>query len=150
MARIEIQEAQGWAEPTKLPIPALNPLLLDQVEVQILSRLGSAYDTSTWVDAITTPELVRSAIAMQYVGTEIMKAYSEDPGSGNQYARWLLSKAEDIIKGILDGTIELPGISPASTVGQPSFYPNDLSSIMDPTWDDRSLGPEKFSMGGSF
>lgn len=148
MSRIALTEAQGWAETTKLPVVALNTNLLDQIEAEVLAQVASAHDTTTWVDASTTPQLVRVAIAKLYVSYLIRKAYSEEEGNENAYALQLEKNAQMLIEGIADGTLDLPGIS--TTQGQPSFYPTDASSAQEPTEDDYSLGGPYFSMGRNF
>lgn len=148
MARISVSEAQGWAEATKLPVASLDANLLGQIETEVLARLSTSYDTSTWIDAASTPSLVRVVIAKLYVCYYIRRSYSEEPGTDNDYAIKLEQNAEILISGIVDGTIELPGST--SDAGLPTFYPTDESSSLEPTYDNPSLGPALFSMGKAF
>lgn len=153
MALIELSEANAWTDKNKLDIAAFDDALLEQVEAQVLSALtNSGYDTSTWADAATTPDLVRAVISMLYVAWLYDRTYSEDVGSQNNYANLLRRNAQANITGIIDGTFPLAdGTLLGDAPGSPSFYPNDLSSAADITWsDDTSVGPEKFSMGMTF
>ena len=78
------------------------------------------------------------------------RQYSEDLGDNDaSYAAQLEANANTIIVGIVDGSIEIP-TEPASNAGTPVFYPTDESSASDPTYDDPSLGPAKFSMSQVF
>jgi hypothetical protein len=61
----------------------------------------------------------------------------------------LKENAGMLIQGLIDGTIEIPGVPPTSSPN-PSFYPNDASSALEPTLEDPSLGPARFSMGKVF
>jgi hypothetical protein len=149
MLRITAAQAQGWAERTKLNVGALDPDLCSQIEEEILSRIGTVYDTSTWIDPNTTPALIRTIIAKLYVSWFYDRQYSENQDQGNDYAAMLRQNAEMLITGLLDGTIELPNVI-ALNAQQPAFYPNDASSAQEPTFDDPSLGPAKFSMGRVF
>jgi len=144
-----LEEAQAWAERTKLTLTGLDEDLLVQIEEEVLDRINSTYSTSTWVDPTTTPRLVRVAIAKKYVVWVYERTYSESELSDSAYSRKLEANAEMIVGGIVDGTIELPGLESAST-GEPAFYPTDGSSLLSPTQDDPSLGPAKFSMGMVF
>jgi hypothetical protein len=55
--------------------------------------------------------------------------------------------ANELTQGLLDGSVLLEDeITPPPDTG-PSFYPTDESSLLEPTPEDSSLGPEKFSMG---
>jgi hypothetical protein len=57
-----------------------------------------------------------------------------------------------LITGIVAGSIEILEVG-ASVTGQPSFYPDDNSSMQDPRDNnsaDTSLGPAAFSMGQVF
>ena len=151
MARITAAEAQGWGERTKLDLRALDTDLLDQIEEEVLARINTVYDTSTWLTPATTPRLIRVILAKMYVCWFYDRQYSENQDEGNDYAALLRTNAEMLITGILDGTIEIPGpgITPLSPQVA-SFYPNDISSAQTPTAEDPSLGPAKFSMGKVF
>jgi hypothetical protein len=150
MTRITLQEAAAWAEPSKMSVAlqVLDTTLLDQLESEILPRLQSTVDTTTWTDAVSTPQIVRTLIAKTYVSWLIDRQYSEDEDL-NSYAARLMGNADMILAGIIDGSIEIPGI-PTGESGMPSFYPNDNSSASAPTYYDRSLGPAAFSMGQIF
>lgn len=151
--RITQAEAQAWVEATKFTIPDIttspNSDLLAEIEEEVIARVNSAYDTSTWVDATSTPKLVRVAIAKKFVAWAYRRAYSESLGEVDAtYSMLLDVNAETIIQGIVDGSIEIPNIP--VVIGEPIFYPNDTSSAMEPTVADPSLGPSKFSMGQVF
>jgi hypothetical protein len=151
MSRITVQHAQGWVRTTKFTVGSLDANLLDQIEDEVLARISSAYDVSTWTDVASTPSLVRTAIAKLYTSWLYAKSYSEDEEAVPEYARALQANAEMLITGIIDGTITLPDASPSDAgSGQPDFYPNDTSSSMEPTSDDTSLGGAAFSMGKVF
>lgn len=149
MARISLDDVKAWVESSKLNPQALDQDHLDQLETEILARLGSVYNTSTWVDKASTPRLVQVIIAKAYTGWLYDKSYSENQVVSNNYARLIKNNAEMLIQGILDGTIEIPGVIAASPVA-PSFYPTDASSAQQPTFDDPSLGPANFSLGKTF
>lgn len=150
MARITPSDAQGWGERTKLDLSTLDASLLNQLESEVIGRLNSAYDTTLWVDDTTTPELVRTIIAKMYVSWFYDRQYSENQDEGNDYAALLRANAEALMTGLLDGTIDIPGVPQVGSGLGPIYYPNDASSAMEPTDDDMSLGPAKFSMGKVF
>lgn len=154
MPRITLQEANAWVEKTKLTLDALDANLLTQIENQVLARLGVAFDstvTSTWLDAVTTPKMVRSVIAMLFMAWHYDRNYSEDQEQLNDYAVLLRGSAEALITGILDGSVILEELPPGGTEpGGPAFYPTDASSALCPTDEDPSLGGEYFSMGTRF
>lgn len=152
MARVTLRELQAWAEPTKLTLKLdqANSDLLTQIEEEVLLRIASAYDTDAWIDETTTPKIVRVAIAKMFVAWAYRRQYSEDIGDNDaSYSMQLETNANTIINGIVDGSIEIP-TEPASNAGTPVFYPTDDSSATEPTWDDLSLGPAKFSMNSVF
>jgi len=148
MSRISIREAQAWAEGTKLTISILDTDLLDHMEEEVVQQLASGFDISTWTSETTTPKLVRTIISKLYVAWVYDRTYSEDIEQGNGYADRLKSNANNLLAGLLAGTIELPGVPDVS--GSPVFYPTDASSALEPTRDDPSLGPAAFSMGMKF
>lgn len=150
MARITPADAQGWGELTKLDLSNLDASLLNQIEAEILGRLSSAYDVTGWLNETNTPDLVKVIIAKTYVAWFYDRQYSENQNQGNDYAVLLRANAEALMTGLIDGTIDIPGIPQVGSGLGASFYPNDASSAMDPTLDDQSLGPAKFSMGKVF
>lgn len=149
MARVLREEVQGLVERTKVPLVALDLDMLAHLEEIILAKVGTVYTTTTWVDSASTPPLIKTIISMKYASFHIDKAYAENQDSGNDYAARLDQSADSLLRGLVDGTITLPGII-AANPSSPSFYPNDASSAQQPTPDDMSLGPSKFSMGKVF
>jgi hypothetical protein len=150
--RVTLDELSAWAEPTKLPafgpsLSARDTELLNHIEEEILSMLKGKYDVSPWTNEVTTPKIVRTAIAKMFMSWFYNRQYSEDEENTNPYADRLDMNAKLIIQGLIDGTIP---IDPAQPVGQPVFYPTDQSSASEPTDEDPSLGPAKFSMGTVF
>lgn len=152
MAHIGIQDAQQWAERTKLSLETLEDGLEQQIATQVLAKIARAFDVSGWTNTSNTPSIVKSVIAMTYVSWLYSKIYSEDQDDSNRYAIRLLSMAEELIEGIASGAIDIADETPAQTVtvGNPSFYPTDGSSALVPTTDDPSLGPAAFTMGQVF
>lgn len=149
MARITVQQAQAWAESTKLAITTLDVPLLSQIENQVLATLSEGFDTSTWLDSLTTPPIVQQILSMLYVSWFYNRQYSEDQEHVNVYATLLRAEAESLVAGLLAGSIIMPG-QPISTSDSPTFYPNDASSLLQPTDTDTSLGDASFSMGKVF
>ncbi len=149
MPRIVTEDVRAWVESSKLNVQALDLEHLDQIETEVLARVGTVYDTSAWLDSSATPRLIQVIIAKMYAGWLYDKLYSENQSESNQYAQQIKTNAEQLIMGLLDGTIEIPGVV-ASSPQEASFYPNDASSALNPTSDDTSLGPAKFSIGRVF
>ena len=151
MTNIVVGDAQAWCQPNKLNLgSALDGDLEVQVSSGILARIASTYDVSTWTTPATTPQVVKTIIAMFYAAWMYNKQYSDDNDDTNGYADKLMEMAEAMLVNILDGTTEIPGIDPTVDSGAPSFYPTDTSSAQCPTVEDPSLGPAKFSMGTIF
>lgn len=151
MSNIIVTDAQAWAERTKLALgTTLDGDLETQVSTQVLARVATAYDVSGWVDSDSTPDLIKTVIAMYYVAWTYDKIYSDDNDDANAYSAKLMAMAETILTNILSGTTPIPGVVPINDQGAPSFYPTDLSSASCPTSTDSSLGPAAFSMGTTF
>jgi hypothetical protein len=150
-ARISLAEAQTWLEQTKLTLSTLDAAMEAQISAQILSRLAAAYPTDvlTWTTETNTPPLVRSIISMFYAGWSYDRQYSENP-EDNSYADRLRAWAEQLLTGILEGTIDIPEVPGLPTIGEPAFFPTDASSANEPTDDNPSDGGPKFLMGKVF
>lgn len=149
MPRITTNNVQAWLERAKLTLAALDLDFLEQLEEEVLVRLAIIYDTSVWVSPATTPLIVKTIISKKYASWHIDKAYSENQDEGNDYAARIDQNAEMLLTGLVGGIIEIPGITPTNPT-EPSYYPNDASSAFEPTLEDPSLGPAKFSMGKVF
>lgn len=152
MARVTVSEIQAWLEPTKLtlgPLSATDQELLLHLEEEVLVRLTSVYTVTTWTDETNTPKIVRTIISKKFASWVVDKKYSENQEEGNDYAARLDANAEMLLTGLTENIIEIPGET-ASNPNTPSFYPTDASSAMEPTRDDPSLGPARFSMGKVF
>lgn len=152
MARITLPDAQAWAENTKLPFSELDTNLLKQVESQVITKLQSCgIDTTiiaTWIDPLTTPDLVKSIIAMLYVSWYYDRQYSEEQTEGNDYAAMLREHGKMLLQGVCDGSIEIPE---APTLGgKPAFFPTDESSASQPTCLEPELGGPYFHMSRGF
>lgn len=152
MARVTVEEVAAWGERTKLRMDTLDVALLEQMETEVLARLSGQLDTTTWVDVDTTPSLIRTIIAKKFFALFYWRQYSEDVGTDeNTYANKVDANAEMLIMGILDGSIIVTPGAP-DEISQPSFYPNDASSSLDPRDypDDPSVGPNRFSINQVF
>ena len=147
---ITLAEANAWLEPTKLTLSAIDSELEAQVTNLIFARLLGTFDTASWLNVATTPKIVRTIIAMHYVAWTYDKTYSDDAES-NAYAALLRQYADANLVGLIAGNIELEELPDANVgVSSPSFFPNDASSVREPTQDHPSDGPPSFTMGTVF
>lgn len=149
--RIDVSDANAWLESTKLTLSALEDVLAGQIETQILARLAPVFSTITWIDANSTPKLVKSIIAMYYAAAVYDRAYTDDNDTANNWASILRNLADTNISGLLSGSIVLAEDPSAnSDTGTPIFFPNDLSSSLCATEENPSDGGPAFSMGTIF
>lgn len=153
MSHVTVKEVQAWLEETKLTLPAVDTDREAQIAEQVIARVVIAYPEAApgWIDESTTPRLIRSIIAMMYAGWYYDTQYSENPDD-NGYADRLRKAAEDLIAGIVAGSIDITEVEGLPAIGQPVFYPTDASSAPDakPSLEDPSAGPPLFSMGKVF
>jgi len=157
---IAAAEVNAWFEPSKLSLSVdeftknpENVQLESQIVTQVFSRLRAVFDTSTWVDNATTPKLVKSICAMLIAAWIYDRVYSENAELEETatYAELLRRTAEANIQMLLSGMIVLEeNPTAAAGIGQPSFFPNDLSSSLCPTSENPSDGPPAFTMGQVF
>lgn len=162
MTHFKAEEANAFLADTKLDIgTSIDNALEQQMTLQVLPRLATVYDTSTWVDENTTPALVRSLIAMLYVAEIYDKVYSDNSDdSTSNYAFVLKRTVMSNIAGLLNGTVVLPEFPDVATgIDTPLFFPNDASSLLNKvagceggmgTLDDPANTDASFSMGLTF
>jgi hypothetical protein len=150
-AHITETDLRAWADGNKIVVPngSLDTELEKQVAAEVIAGCAPAYDTTTWVDTNSTPELVKKAIAMTYLGWFIQRTYSEDADT-DAYAVMLLAAAQRLVTGIATGTTVLTDVPTGTSLSAdtPLFYPTDASSMTPPIPGvDTSLGGPVFSMG---
>ncbi|MHA2047125.1 MAG: hypothetical protein ACW99G_20225 [Candidatus Thorarchaeota archaeon] len=149
MALIDVDDVQPWLEPTKLRLDHDDPLTEEPFQSEFVkSRLASCdIDVTTWLDAATTPTLIKSIIGMLVAAQRYNTYYSETEDAGNAYANKLEERASMLLEGVCSGSIDLLDITddPATTgFGSPLFYPDDSVGILVPEEGVR------FTMGKKF
>lgn len=149
MAHITIDAVNSWLEATKLAVSSIEAELDSQIATLVTARLeGGGFDTSSWVDATSTPDLVRTVISMHYAAWVYDRAYGDET-EGSAYADKLRAYADSLMTAILSGDAVLvevvDGLPPDH--GSPTFFPTDLSSLQPPTYDHPEDGPPAFMMG---
>jgi hypothetical protein len=133
---VGIAEVQSWLDPGKLLLPNNDPLPEEFNQATIvLARLSQVYNTATWVDAATTPMLVRVIIAIRIAANRYNKSYSEESDAGNKYANKLERMAENLLQDLANGILQLTDAESTNpSANNPIFYPDDLtgaSQIVD-------------------
>lgn len=148
---VTIEDVQAWLETSKLSITSLDIELEQQITAETLGALQAAYpsEVTSWVDANTTPVIVKKIIAMQIAGWMYLRAYSESDEDG-LYGDKLLEKAAVLLAAIVEGITDIVEVPGAPIVGQPLFFPTDTSSANVATRDNPSDGPPRFSMAQVF
>ncbi len=157
MYNISYLDVNAWLEPSKLALTSqsdVNQERHDQIKTQVFGVLETIFDTTLWVDEDHTPTAVQSVLAMLYAAWTYDLTYSDDAET-NVYADKLRAVANLQLQTILNGTLVLIDdntgqANTATNISGPEFFPNDLSSSMDPSDDFPSNGPPSFTMGSVF
>lgn len=146
MSWTTIQKVQNWLDKNKLSLNAIDEDMEQHYKDVVFAKLALQYDVQGWLDSGTTPALVQDILALYIAGSEYQRRYSDDNESLQNYAMWLMRSADSLLKGILDGTLDileiegLPGVRWSAN----DFYPNDDTGIICPNEDI------KFTMGHVF
>jgi hypothetical protein len=154
-------DVNAWFDPSRLSLTdpefvtnAEFVQLEAQVATQVFSRLRVAgFPVDTWTDVNTTPKLIKSIIAMLFGAWYYDRTYAEQSSDERvtTYANLLRGTAEANIAMLVAGLVtleELPTLNPST--GQPSFFPNDLSSVTAASAEFPENGPPAFTMGQVF
>jgi len=151
MARVKASEVESFISDDRFTV--MDDDLNEQFEDRVLGQLEGRYDTSTWVDVDTTPDLVRQVIALLNAANILYKAYS-DQEDGVPYADRLSNMAESMLLQIVDGTLNLTvgtvvitddEYASASDAAGPAFYPTDTERL-----EENGVNRIKFEMGTVF
>lgn len=129
MAYLAETDVQTWLEQTKLDIASVDTGLEAVAASKVLAALSEVYDTSSWLDALSTPLLVRQVMAMFVAAWTYRRQYSEDTDSVPTYADWLEGLANQLLADIANGTVVLVGVDPIAEGldSGPDFYPKDYN-----------------------
>jgi hypothetical protein len=134
MPHVTVGDVQVWLDAGKLLIPENDTLPEDQTFADIVfGRIGQVYTTTTWVDATTTPPLIKRIIAMLIAANRYNKIYSEEDDAGNRYANKLEGRAYDMVNMIVSGQIIVldPSAVPIAGANVPVFYPDDQTGAVE-------------------
>jgi hypothetical protein len=141
---VSLSDVQQWLEKTKLTLTEVDPEFEASATAIAFSILSSRYDTSTWTNETTTPEIVRVGLSMWIASYEYRRAYSESTAAtANSYADWLEKRGSFIIEGLQNGLIDIPGVIETSSPTTPLYWPDD-------TTGDDGVSEAKFTIGRAF
>lgn len=145
------EDVQAWLEPTKLSVTVIDIELEQQIVAEVFGALSSAYpdNVTAWTTAANTPVIVKKIVSMMIAGWMYLRAYSETD-DGNPYGYRLIDAANTLLKSIIEGNIDIVEVPGVPTAGQPLFFPTDVSSSNNPTPENPSDGPPRFSMAQVF
>jgi hypothetical protein len=165
MTRILLSDVQAWCEPTKLTVVSLDATLDTFIENYVIAKLEPGFNASGWVDSTTTPEIVKQVMAMKYASVLYDRQYSEDDGTTSPWSARLDVWADDLIDGMLVGSVTVDGYVVTQGHADPVGYPTDSSSSPNPSygwgdqhvqwspnhvWGDPAAQPPLFSVGMRF
>lgn len=120
-------EIQAWLEPSKLLIDPLDAQLIEREAHQaawVFGRLAGVYDTTGWVDQITTPKLVRTIISGFTAAYHYNSFYSETEDAGNPYADRIIRQLMILLDQLVNGLVVLTD-DPQTPESNPIFWPTD-------------------------
>lgn len=152
MPLIDVSDVQPWLEETQLTLTSDDELTEEPIQSEFVkSKLaGCSLDVTTWVDENSTPVLIRQIIGMLVAAQRYNKSYSEtDEDAGNPYATKLEDKANMLLEGICNGTVDLLDVAddPATTGARSiSFYPDDTVGALEENKEEAV----RFTMGKVF
>ena len=142
MPRVSVAEVQRWLDPTILSLAEDDELgEQDMFGEAVVGKLGARFDTSTWVDATTTPLLIRTCIAVLVASWRYNILFSKT-GTGelspySQHLENLVWGEYGIVECLLMGTLHIPGIE-------------DSPSVVGTLTGDFGEEPSRFMIGQSF
>ena len=157
---ISVEEVQQWLERTKLAVDEIDTELEDTAVTMVFSRTSRSFDQSAWVDANTTPALIRKIISLYVAAWTYHRAYAEATGESlNDYAVKLEAMADNLIAGLNNDTIDLTDVSttideqtsaivfvPSDTTGSSQQYDEAGASLAGGQYGEGI----KFTMGSKF
>lgn len=154
MSYLAADDVNAWLQQSKFKVIAVDTELESTASLQLLAKLAQRYDTTTWVDSATTPELAVRIMAMLVASYVLRRAISEDTGEST-YPDWLEGRANLLLDSIIDGTIGLPGFEPnpnATLADGAEFFPTDAATQLwaDGYWNEPGAAALHFTSQDRF
>ena len=153
-AHCTVAECQQWLERTKISLASVDTELEASAWAIANESISQTYDTSTWVDATTTPKQVRSIVSMLVAAWEYGRALSDmySSASGVTWGSKLEALAMQLLGGIASASVPIVGQDLLrDSTSRIKFWPNDTATALaeeDPTADNAA--PRVMSMGKVF
>jgi hypothetical protein len=150
MSYLSTQDVQTWLQNTKYKISSVEEGFESAAVAYTFAEVAQRYDTSTWLNSASTPQLILTLLSMQVAAYELRRAAGEEDGR-TTYADALDSRASAMCSAIVSGAVILPGavVSDTGALGLgPSFFPDFGADQRDPM--DDTFAPLYFTMKHEF
>jgi hypothetical protein len=153
---IDASQVQQWLETTKLGVDQVDTDLEESASTYVFGRISDVTDSTSWVDAASTPALIRVIISMLVAAWMYERTYSESTSDQPSWGQRLQRMVERILDGIANGTIGLIDDLNPMVTDTIAFLPDDStgsSTVYDAL--GRVVGQPgsediKFTMGTKF
>jgi hypothetical protein len=150
---VEASEVQQWLQRSKLMVDSVDAELEATAWARVASALDTRFDTSTWLTAETTPQLVRGVVSMFIAAWVYKRAFAESSVDvAGTYGTGLESSAMSLLGGLVDGSTSLPGYEEVASSQAPVFWPTDAATMVaeEEGADADGAAVRVFSMGRTF
>ena len=139
MAYINIALANAWTDKDRLNLTTIDADLENQIASQVIERASQAFDTSLWQNTATTPTIIKSIIAMMYVGRSGQARTQDNINGVDNYWTKLVEDAMRLLDSVIRGELVLrdddgeiiPVISAGAISGEPIESEPFFNVLMD-------------------
>lgn len=126
---ITVGEVQAWFQGTRLTVTESEIQAFELVATTtVFSALSRKYTTTSWLNQVSTPDIVRAIISMFVAAWVYQRSYS-DNADLSSYGTWLEGKAYHLLEAAANGDLLIPGLVPDQDLGfnVTDFFPNEDS-----------------------
>ena len=139
MSYIDVTLANAWTDKDRLNLTAIDVNLENQIASQVIERASQAFDTSLWENTATTPTIIKSIIAMMYVGRSGQARTQDNINGVDNYWTKLVEDAMRLLDSVIRGELVLrdedgeiiPVISAGAISGEPIESEPFFNVLMD-------------------
>lgn len=107
MAILTSELVNAWTDKDRYNLTTLDATLADQIAAQVIGQASQAFDTATWVSSATTPDLIKSVMAMLYVGRVYQARNIDTVDDISFYGSKLILDAEALLENIISGATKI-------------------------------------------
>lgn len=107
MSYIDVALVNAWTDKDRYNLTTIDGQLESQIAAQVIQRASQAFDTHSWSNSATTPMIIKSIIAMIYVGRSYQAKTLDNINGIDNYGTKLVEDGYRFLEAVVAGELQL-------------------------------------------